>query len=142
MKSLIFWIFGLFKKPKDWRVRWVISFSSVTLEGFDMALVLPYDRVVTLSLNPTDAQGNSAALDGVPVWSTTDSNAIMVVPSEDGLSAVLQPTGAIFGTFQVSVIADARFGPEVVELVGLLDVQIVGGEAVSLNLAVSELRPK
>lgn len=104
-----------------------------------MSLILPIDRVVTLSIQPVDAAGNPAPVDGAPVWNVSDTGLVTVTPTEDGLSAVLVPTGAL-GNAQISVTADALLGEEVRELTGLLDVQIVGGEAVALSIGVGELR--
>lgn len=104
-----------------------------------MSLILPIDRVVTLSIQPVDAAGNPAPVDGAPAWSSSDESLAVVVPAEDGLSAELRPVGAL-GLAQISVSADARLGPDTLTLTGLLDVQIVGGEAVALNIAAGELR--
>lgn len=105
-----------------------------------MSFVLPIDRIVTVSIQPVDAAGNPAPVDGAPVWASSDTR-LTVTPTEDGLSAVLTPRGDL-GAVQVSVSADALLGPEVRTLTGLLDVQIVGGEAVALSIATGELRPR
>lgn len=104
-----------------------------------MSLILPIDRVVTLSIQPVDAAGNPAPVDGAPVWASSDEALVTVVAAEDGLSAELRPVGAL-GLAQISVSADALMGPEIRNLTGLLEVQIVGGEAVALNIVAGELR--
>jgi hypothetical protein len=106
-----------------------------------MSLLLPIDRVVTLSIQPVDAAGNPAPVDGVPRWASTGPDKLTLTPSDDGLSAVLTPVGPL-GQVQVSVTADGLLGPALHVLTGILDVQIVGGEAVSLGIVASELRNK
>ncbi len=105
-----------------------------------MSLVLlPIDRVVTVSIQPVDAAGNAAPVDGAPVWAASYDSYLTITPAADGLSAELRPTGQL-GTVQLTVTADALLGSEVRNLTGLLDVQIVGGEAVALSIAAGELR--
>lgn len=104
-----------------------------------MALVLPIDRVVTVSIQPVDAAGNAAPVDAAPAWSSSNPSLISIAPAADGLSAELCPTGQL-GPVQISVSADALLGPEVRTLTGLLDVQVVGGEAVAISIAAGELR--
>jgi len=104
-----------------------------------MSLILPIDRVVTVSINPVDVAGNAAPVDGVPQWTSANTAYVTVTPAADGLSAELKPVG-LLGNVQVSVTADALLGPETRTLTGLLDVQIVGGEAVALSIAPGALR--
>lgn len=105
-----------------------------------MLVTLPIDRVVTLFFTPEDKAHNPAPVDGVPFWSLSEPNLIEVFPAEDGLSAEARPVGKL-GTAQVVVTADARLGPDIKNIIGIYEINIVGGEAVSLNLSVGELRP-
>lgn len=105
-----------------------------------MAFTLPIDRVVTLSIAPVDAAGNPAPLDGAPFWALSEPNLIEVFPAEDGLSAEARPLGKL-GMAQVVVTADARLGPDIKNITGIYQINIVGGEAVSLGISAGELRP-
>lgn len=96
-------------------------------------LLMTSTQQATLSLDPRDAKGHPAALDGVPVWSVADPAVATVTPAADGLSAIV--AGVAPGSTQVNVVADARIGPDVREIAGVLDVQIAPAEAVSLGIS-------
>ena len=99
----------------------------------DMALILTDVQKVTLSVSFVDAKGNPATVDGAPVWSVSDANVLSVTAAADGLSADVLTVGPL-GTAQVSVTADADLGEGVKSLVGTLDVQVVGSEAVAIAI--------
>lgn len=92
-------------------------------------LILTTDQEVALSIAYEDASGNAATVDGAPVWEVSDENLGTLEVSEDGFSATLIAVGST-GTFQASVTADADLGEGVRSLVTVLDVEVVGGEAV------------
>lgn len=98
-----------------------------------MSLILKDDQKVKLSILPVDAKGNPAAVDGVPVWASSDDGVIAVIPSADGLSATATAVGKV-GTAQVSVTADADLGDGVSNIAGVLDVTVVAGQAVSVGV--------
>lgn len=70
---------------------------------------------VTLSI--TDSQGRPAAVDGVPVWASSDSTVLSVTPAADGMSAVVDTVAA--GTARITVSADADLGSGVMEITGV-----------------------
>lgn len=90
-----------------------------------------------LSIAPVDAKGNAAKVDGVPAWSVTDPSLATLAVADDGLSAVLSPVGPL-GAFKVQVSADADLGPDAKSIVGELDVEIIGGDAVSIQLKAGD----
>lgn len=96
-------------------------------------LLLTVTQKCSLFLDPRDAKGNPAALDGVPDWSSSDPSVVEVLPAVDGLSAVARAVGPV-GSAQVNVTADARIGPDVVAISGTLDVTVQAGEAVTLGI--------
>ena len=98
-----------------------------------MALILTDEQKVSLSIDPRTAAGNPAKVDGVPVWSVSDSNVLTIVPSEDGKSAVVTTTGQL-GASQVSVSADADLGEGVRTIAATLDVTVVAAEAATLAI--------
>lgn len=69
------------------------------------------------SLSITDARGNPAAVDGVPVWASSDETVVSVVASANGMSAAVKTVG--LGTARVSVTADADLGSGVISIVGV-----------------------
>lgn len=90
----------------------------------------------TATISPVDAKGNPASVDGVPVWAAPDATIVTVTPAADGMSAEISSTGPI-GSVQVSVTADADLGTGTKPLVGTLQVDVVGGEAVALQVNTS-----
>lgn len=92
------------------------------------------EQTLNLAIQIKDAKGNPALVDGAPVWSVTDQSLGAVVAADDGMSAVFTPAGPL-GTCQVHVSADADLGEGVKELIGDLDVNIVAGDAVSIELS-------
>lgn len=101
-----------------------------------MSVTLTVTQQVELFLRPIDVRGNPAPVDGIPTWETSDSNLIDLVPSIDGLSAVVKARGGV-GHVQITAVADARLGPEVRTLAGVLEIDLVPAEAVSLGLFAS-----
>lgn len=99
-----------------------------------MSLTLSVLQEVTADIQPVDARGNPAPVDGVPVWSVSDPAILSVRVSDNGLSAVITPTGGL-GNAQVTVTADARLGEEVRAIVGTGDLTVVAAEASALRLA-------
>jgi hypothetical protein len=91
-------------------------------------LVLTADQKVVLTPSYEDRYGNPAPIDGQPTWETSADGIVTVTPSEDGLSAEVVTVGQI-GTVQVRATADAVPGAETKLIIGVLDIQVVGGEA-------------
>lgn len=79
-----------------------------------------------LSLEVDDKFNNptSSPLDAPPAWAVTDETLASVAASDDGLTAVLTPTGKL-GDFEVQVSAAAGGKP----LAGSLPVTIIPGDA-------------
>jgi len=88
----------------------------------------------TLSIQPLDAVGNPASVDGTPSWSVSDSSVLAIEPATDGLSAVVTAVGPL-GTAQVNVSADADLGSGVTTLTGALDVSVAASAATTLNIS-------
>ncbi|WP_321377058.1 hypothetical protein [Trichococcus shcherbakoviae] len=99
-----------------------------------MTLVLKDTQKCAMAVTPVDAKGNPASVDGPPSWTVLGNLIVTLEPSDDGLSCNVYATGTL-GSTQVQVTADADLGDGVVPITGLLDVQVVGGDAVSLSIA-------
>lgn len=104
-----------------------------TRSKITMAFTLTDIQQVSLAITAVDARGNPAALDGAPVWATSDAALLTVTASEDGMSAIATAVGPL-GTAQVTVTADAAIGSDVRELKGLLDVEIIASEALNVTI--------
>jgi hypothetical protein len=124
------------------RLLWSVTINGVTTKDVHM-LILPDDHKVGLSVQPVDAKGHPAQLEGDPTWSVADPTIATVTPVPyDGQTyrADLVP-GDNLGTTQVNVSGDADLGEGVTTITGLLDVQVVAGQAVSLNIAAGTPEP-
>ena len=75
-----------------------------------------FDNVV---LSITNAAGQPAPVDGVPVWASSDETVIRVTPAADGMSGVVDTVAP--GTARVTVTADADVGAGVTTLTGVSD---------------------
>lgn len=105
--------------------------------------VLTDSQQTAMAITVVDKKGNPAPIDGTPKWSSSDESLLAVTPSEDGLSAVAVAVGPL-GQAQVNVTVDADLGDGVLPLAGVLDVQIVGGQAVALAISagIAEEQPE
>ncbi|MFA5766819.1 MAG: hypothetical protein WC919_02770 [Candidatus Paceibacterota bacterium] len=99
-----------------------------------MSLILKDNQRVTINVSPVDAKGNPAQVDGAPVWAVVGPGIVTLEPSTDGFTCVATTTGEL-GTTQLTVTADADVGEGIQTISGLLDVEVVGGVAVSLAIA-------
>ena len=90
---------------------------------------------VTLAI--TDPAGRPAAVDGAPVWASSDATVLTVVSSADGMSAVVDTVAA--GVARISVTADADLGAGVVTITGVSeDVNVtVGPSHVASTIALT-----
>ena len=97
-------------------------------------LLITSTQNCSLSIQPVDAHGNPALVDGTPIWSVSDPSVLSIAAAADGLSAEIAALGPV-GTSQVSVQADADLGSGVVTIAGTLDVQVAAGQAVGLSIS-------
>lgn len=100
-------------------------------------MLLPVSKKLPLSLEIVDAKGNPAAVDGAPFWDLTDAALGALTVAADGLSAEFVPAGAT-GTLKVQVKADADLGAGLKELLGELELTLIGGEAVAIAIKAGE----
>lgn len=70
---------------------------------------------ITLSI--TNAAGDPAPVDGVPVWASSDGTVIAVNAAADGMSAVAPAVAP--GTARITVTADADTGAGVTTITGV-----------------------
>ena len=90
------------------------------------------DQKVLLSIQPVDAKGQPAVVDGAPTWASSDETVVTLEVASDGMSAVA--SGVTPGAARVVVTADADLGSGVTPLSGSLDFTITAGNAVSLTI--------
>lgn len=129
------------QKRKPRAVFTEVRFYSILIKGNIMAAKLPLDKQFTVTVEPQDSAGNPAAVEGPPIWAAS-GDLVTVTAAADGMSAVVRPnaTGAV-GSVQINVAADADLGDGVETITGVLDVDVIGGQAVSLATSVGPLEP-
>ena len=98
-----------------------------------MLIVLTDMQKDLLSIQPRDAAENPAPVDGVPTWTVSDETILSLAVAPDGLSAVVTAVGPL-GTAQVTVSADADMGEGITTISGVIDIQVVASQAVSLSV--------
>src|ERR1035437_5346158 len=107
------------------------------LEGVTMQ-TLRDDQKVLLTIQPLDGKGKPAALDGVPVWSSSDETQVLVVAASDGLSAVASgvapPSDPTAPLPRIVVTADADLGSGSTPITGSLDFTITARSAGTIAL--------
>jgi len=81
------------------------------------------DQLVDVTLAITNAAGNPATVDGVPVWASSDETVIVAAAAADGMSAVI--TTVAPGTARVTVTADADLGAGTTTLTGVTEDLVV-----------------
>jgi hypothetical protein len=114
-------------------VRWTISTDAIVVKGDKhMAVTIKDTEKFSVAISVVDAKGNPAVIDGVPAWSVSDPAGLALVAAADGLSAVITAVGPL-GSFQATVEVDADLGVGVKALIGILDVEVVGSEAVAIT---------
>lgn len=107
-----------------------------------MAFLLTADQQVGLSFSATDKYSNPAGVDGAPTWASSDESKVTVTAGADGKTATAVAVGPA-GTAQVSVRADADLGDGSREVVGVLDIEVIAGEAslIALSAGTAEAKP-
>jgi len=107
-----------------------------TAKGDRMAYTLPVDKMITVQVAYVDAQGNPATVDGDVTWASSNAQvAIAEVSGDDSTICAITPVGAT-GTSQITATADADLGTGTRELITILDLSCVAGEAVAGTINV------
>lgn len=120
-----------------WSARLRVTIPSIrfSFTGEKMSFVIRNDQAVEFTPVFEDAHGNVAdELGSKPVWSVTDDSIATLVVAEDGLSAVLEPTGKK-GTTRVDLIVDADPAAEIEEpVLAYAEVTVLSGKATMIRL--------
>jgi hypothetical protein len=119
----------------NWEIHVSACEKIIFTGGVRMELVIADSQQFRVEIQPVDKAGNPGTLATVPVWSASDPTILTVAPAADGMSAVVSGTGKL-GAAQVHVTAESDPTSGVNTITGTVDVQVVGGKAVSLRLTV------
>lgn len=98
-----------------------------------LALTLTTTQQVSVSISPTDKRGHPANLDGAPVWSADNTDAVALTPAPDGLSCLIVALGPV-GPVDIFVDADADLGAGVTPLRGTFQIEIVAAQATTIEV--------
>ncbi|MFM7013145.1 MAG: hypothetical protein ACKO0Z_28075 [Betaproteobacteria bacterium] len=90
-----------------------------------------------ISVVAKDAYGNVAKLDGALQWENTNPEVAAMTVAEDGMSAVIDFSD-LAGTTQINFKGDADMGEGVIEVTGLVDFEVLPGNATVLEAAVTD----
>lgn len=110
-----------------------------------MADITTDQNFPNVTLTITNNRGQPAQVDGVPVWASSDETVLMVTPSADGMSAVVDTVAA--GTGRITVTADADLGAGTTTITGVSeDVNVTVGpnsqaSVMTLNLGAPADKP-
>lgn len=110
--------------------------SPSSLRYLIMAFSITSSQQVTISVKFVDKKGNPAPVDGVPQWSTDNTDVFTLTPAADGMSCVCAAVGAI-GDGKITLNADADLGAGVTPIIGTVDGSVTAGQATTVNLDVS-----
>ena len=147
---VVFWLRGVAGKPEiivKWHIGpapanagyflargWRLAGRRATTEGdADVELTIKDDESKGLAVVFKSIKGNVAKVDGIPVWTTSDSAILTVASAPDGMGATITAVGPV-GQAQVVVTADADLGEGVREVIGRADVSIAASEAVVADI--------
>jgi hypothetical protein len=110
--------------------------DGITVKGMaPIMYTLPDDKQVEVQVAYVDAKGHPASVDGEVDWTTSDQAICNIAVNPDDSTKVMLTPAANLGTAQITATADADLGEGVTEIITILDVQIVGGQAVSGTIA-------
>jgi hypothetical protein len=114
---------------------------TATAKGNHMAYTMPVDAKVAMRVDYVDAHDNPARVDGAVTWTSSDPTVVSVVAdSKDTQNALITAAGKL-GAAQITAEADADLGDGVRELLTLLDITVVAGEAVAGVIAPVQVQP-
>lgn len=100
-------------------------------------MFLKVSQKIKLGIEIKDKFGNPAQIDGKPVFALSDETLADMVVTEDGLSCDITPKGPV-GALKVQAKCDADLGEGVKEILGELDLDLIAGEAVTVELKAGE----
>ncbi len=99
------------------------------------SLILTDAQKVALAIQPKDASGEPATLDGAPTWLSSDETVVSVVAAPDGMTAEATTTG-VLGAATVTVTGQGDLtggGSDTIS--ETIDITVEAGVASALNLS-------
>jgi hypothetical protein len=114
---------------------------SFTAKG-DAMYTLPVGYGVELRVEYVDAGGNAAQIDGPVAWASSDTSIVKIMRDDNDTTKCSMTSGTKIGQAQVTATADADLGEGTRNLVTMLDVTVIAGEAVAGTITpVEDAKP-
>lgn len=133
--------------PPPTAARFVITISNpdggnqtTVEEGTTMDAKVGSVKLATIE-KAVDKFGNDAAIDGAPSWGSAGDAVQSVVPSADGMSALITLGTVAKVSGQVTVTGDGDPGPDQALFHSTLDFSTIPDNAVEFKLSVSDAPP-
>jgi hypothetical protein len=102
-----------------------------------MAFTMDNAQQVTATIPPiVDRKGRPAEIDNPPVWNISDDTIAEIIPSEDGMSALIKARGPA-GSVTISAEGDADLGDGVTPIFWVGTGTITPGAAVGGEIGFS-----
>jgi hypothetical protein len=109
---------------------------SITAGGDGMSYVLANDHSVKLQVAYLDAKGHPASVQTI-TWDSADATIAGVVPDPTDRSIVTVVPADNIGQTQIRALADVDLGEGVKPLLTVMDLEVVGGEAIAGTITPS-----
>lgn len=109
------------------------QYQKFPLIGGELLVATKFTTIEQLpvSIQPVNAKGQPAEIDGPATWLTDSSDLLTLEPSDDGLTCLIKSTG-MPGRAVVQVTCDADLGEGTTPLVGTIDIEVVSAPATSI----------
>jgi hypothetical protein len=118
-------------EPPIAMITFTLDHVTITARGDDMAYTLPAGKQVKLQVAYVDASGNPATVDGEVQWTSSNDDIAVVWSDAKNTTQALISAGEQVGQAQITATVDADLGDGVRELVTMMDITVIGGEAVA-----------
>jgi hypothetical protein len=105
--------------------------------GDHMAYTLPVGQLINVEVEYVDSGGNAARVDGEIEWTTSNDQIAQLVVDEQDSSMCRILAVNDTGDVQVTATADADMGDGIREIITLLDLTVVAGEAIAGTINVT-----
>ena len=96
-------------------------------------MIMKVNQNVPVTIAITDALGNAALVDGLPMWTATNPELVDIEVAEGAMAALVKAKGVV-GQTTIQVKADAKIGEGETLIVGELMIDLVALEAQFITL--------
>jgi hypothetical protein len=117
---------------------WELAAGGMTIKGENMSSTMQAGSLAVVSVAWKDEAGNAAKVDGATTWKSSDESVVKAtVSTGNSLICNLESPGKI-GNASVQATADADLGDGVKTVTSVLEITVIGGEAVGGEITFKE----